>query len=949
MAGPLPFDDCFHALMKREPFGWQRRLYAKVVAGCIPAAVDIPTGLGKTAVIAIWLIALAEQARTGPATLPRRLVYVVDRRTVVDQATDIAMDLRQALREREAAGVAAGLSILSGSADPERLLAISTLRGEYADNKEWQHDPARAAIIVGTVDMIGSRLLFSGYGATRKMRPFHAGLLGQDALIVHDEAHLSPAFGKLISDIAKLQKEGAEPRPIRVMELSATQRGKAAAPESPAEDCRAFSLTDEDRAEQAVAQRLNAPKRLRLHLPEAGARLEDELAKQAFEFEEKRARVVVYVRSPETAKAVAAALEKPRGAQGRVATLTGTIRGHERDQMTMASPTEIADAAARRRAEIFQGFRAKPGREPPAETEYLVATSAGEVGVDLDADHMVSDLTTLDSMIQRLGRVNRLGEGNAEVVVVDMPPEKTKGEDGTQANDYEQRVAATRQALESLPDMGEGARDVGPQAMQTLVEGLGADEIERCFSKMPTMVELTDILLDAWSMTCVEELPGRPPVERWLHGIGASPPSVFVAWREELDELADSTDRDVLKKLFDKHPILARERLRGNRSDVVEELKAVAKRLDRKVVLLPPRGDPVLEHLAELLKKENADRLREATIVLPPGAGGLDGQGMLDGSVKDRVPDVADAADVTASTDAGPSPGASRRRRVLVRWNDEAGAWEEKPLGGGEGWRPLEAPALRRALAEARETHREMVEKARVVLERDAEGAETKVLLLLTRRGSLDAAEDSQEAARREPVLLSDHNRDVAREAAEIARRLGLPDELQRALRLAGAHHDPGKDRAGWQKAIGHPRPHGELGDWVPWAKSVGRGFDDSACGRYRHEFGSLRQALLVPEIASDVECDLILHAIASHHGWARPHFNEDQWDIEEGGFDENPDVAAQVPRRFARLQRRFGRWGLAWLESLLRAADYRVSSGRAGVDEKDERKVEEPVKEETA
>jgi hypothetical protein len=49
----------------------------------------MPTGLGKTSVMAIWLLALAEQARRGPefVKLPRRLIWVVDRRVVVDQAT----------------------------------------------------------------------------------------------------------------------------------------------------------------------------------------------------------------------------------------------------------------------------------------------------------------------------------------------------------------------------------------------------------------------------------------------------------------------------------------------------------------------------------------------------------------------------------------------------------------------------------------------------------------------------------------------------------------------------------------------------------------------------------------------------------------------------------------------------------------------------------------------
>jgi CRISPR-associated endonuclease/helicase Cas3 len=68
------------------------------------------------------------------------------------------------------------------------------------------------------------------------------------------------------------------------------------------------------------------------------------------------------------------------------------------------------------------------------------------------------------------------------------------------------------------------------------------------------------------------------------------------------------------------------------------------------------------------------------------------------------------------------------------------------------------------------------------------------------------------------------------------------------------------------------------------------------------------------------------LHLIAVHHGRARPHF------LLEEGFDPErplPDVnrvATEVPQRFARLQRRYGRWGLAYLESLLRAADYAAS-----------------------
>lgn len=71
----------FKALTGFSPLSWQKRLFSEYFGkGEIPSAVDIPTGLGKTAVMALWLIAQANGAR-----LPRRLVYVVDRRAVVDQ------------------------------------------------------------------------------------------------------------------------------------------------------------------------------------------------------------------------------------------------------------------------------------------------------------------------------------------------------------------------------------------------------------------------------------------------------------------------------------------------------------------------------------------------------------------------------------------------------------------------------------------------------------------------------------------------------------------------------------------------------------------------------------------------------------------------------------------------------------------------------------------------
>jgi CRISPR-associated endonuclease/helicase Cas3 len=268
------FDAQFAVLTGFKAFCWQRRLFRRFVAGDMPASLDLPTGLGKTSVMAVWLI-----ARAYGADLPRRLVYVVDRRAVVDQATEEAKKLRNALEgtaehfaaldkttRAQAMQAAAELKKRLGF-DNDRQFPISTLRGAHVDNREWLEDPGAPAMIVGTVDMIGSRLLFEGYGVSRRMRPYQAGLLGVDTLIVLDEAHLVPPFAHLLRAIA--QDAALWPRdpanrallPTFVfLPLSATQRDSGGCEHEQVP----LRLEEEDKSDAIVARRLDARKRLRL-------------------------------------------------------------------------------------------------------------------------------------------------------------------------------------------------------------------------------------------------------------------------------------------------------------------------------------------------------------------------------------------------------------------------------------------------------------------------------------------------------------------------------------------------------------------------------------------------------------------------------------------------------------------------------------------------------------
>ena len=195
----ISFDATFEALTGNAPFPWQRALYERFITGEIPSSCNLPTGLGKTSVIAIWLIALA----THPDKMPRRLVYVVNRRTVVDQTTEEVEKYRGNLRKPDC-GSAGGLSGVPLPRIPRsRQHPARPVRRQPRVERRSVSSPA---VICGTVDMIGSRLLFSGYGVGMKGRPLHAGFLGQDVLLVHDEAHLEPAFQDLVKAIEGEQK-----------------------------------------------------------------------------------------------------------------------------------------------------------------------------------------------------------------------------------------------------------------------------------------------------------------------------------------------------------------------------------------------------------------------------------------------------------------------------------------------------------------------------------------------------------------------------------------------------------------------------------------------------------------------------------------------------------------------------------------------------------------------
>lgn len=88
------FDDAFKALTGHPPFPWQESLYERFVserADNIPSSCSLPTGLGKTNVIVIWLIALLKFPGKLPPLVRRSLAAFFPRRgkKVLEPAMEI--------------------------------------------------------------------------------------------------------------------------------------------------------------------------------------------------------------------------------------------------------------------------------------------------------------------------------------------------------------------------------------------------------------------------------------------------------------------------------------------------------------------------------------------------------------------------------------------------------------------------------------------------------------------------------------------------------------------------------------------------------------------------------------------------------------------------------------------------------------------------------------------
>jgi len=902
------FDDFYRAVNKRSPLPWQSRLANLVVSQGWPQQIGVPTGMGKTSCLDIAIWALAQSAHAGTRHMPTRIWYVVNRRLLVDAAWEHAKRLKDLLAharpdergQQALASVREGLTSLSGLGTSDGPLFVTRLRGG-AELGARPPDPSQPSLLLATVPMFASRWLFRGYGSSTSMRPVDAAHAGIDCLVLLDEAHLARPLLRLKDAVASC--DIGDPRAVlpatrsRPVVVAMTATGE--------EESEQFTLDDTDLANQIVSQRLRATKRGQLIETTRDALAKDLASQASAAIGGRKEACIVFTNTPVVAREVAQLLKSDsqrEGAGPDVMLVTGRTREREADRLRARLLDPVLGVSA--------------GHERHFERSLVVvATQTLEVGADVDFDHLVTETAGARSLVQRLGRVNRLGHRPQATATICHPSDMKTWPV------YEAEPAKVWARLQREKGAGKDV-DLSP-ANATKALGTPEDTPGRVGELLPAH-------LWEWAKTTTPP-QGEAPVELFFEGFDTNVAEVSLVWRAHrplgVRLLPSITEAEAVDIPISEVRAVLNNRLVSRLADdkaSLEETTADHLRPGDVVVLAPEDGlyDPhgwapnsketvldvspltsgtllldarVLENLAPGSSELVAPLLRALTV--PPDDVALHAEEQDEASLLDEL--------VRLLRDFAPHPWLSR-----AEWAEFLDGLSRKltwPIGPGVDKVPRVEPAKR---------------------QRGQHGTDVRS----------DAFEELSLTASSQ--LLSDHLGAVGETAALIATRLGVPDDLVKALRLAGEWHDLGKHDPRFQRWLSPDGPTVE-----PLAKSFqpralwesSRALSGWPKGG-RHELLSARLAFSwLQGHPTDCDPDLVLHLVASHHGEGRPFvkvvadaapsrtvapvFGQP---ISVSGDLALPDW--QQPRRFRNVCERYGLWGVALLEAILRQADHAVS-----------------------
>ena len=404
--------------------------FQKELAICqnLPQVLSIPTGVGKTAAIILgWLYRRRFAGESTRNRTPRRLVYCLPMRTLVEQT------------QNATAGWLKNLSL-------ENDISLHLLMGGE-EATDWDESPQRDAILIGTQDMLLSRALNRGYGMSRYRWPIHFALLNNDALWVMDETQLMGVGLTTSAQLQGLRYQLSTYGNCQTLWMSATmnlQSLRTVDHHGAIQEQDIQTLSQKDEEEPAIQKLIKAIKPLQrfpLELNWEGRKTyASELAKEVVKKHQQGTITLVVLnrvsRTQDVYKAVQKLLEKQEEVP---------------DLFLIHSRFRPAD-----RAEIQQQALDEATIDSSSPGRIVIATQAIEAGVDFSATTLITELAPFSSMVQRFGRCNRRGTCGTEqspcaaVYWIDIETEKKD-----LCLPYtEEELAQSRKCLLPIEDVG---------------------------------------------------------------------------------------------------------------------------------------------------------------------------------------------------------------------------------------------------------------------------------------------------------------------------------------------------------------------------------------------------------------------------------------------------------------------------------------------------------------
>ncbi|MDH7516278.1 MAG: CRISPR-associated endonuclease Cas3'' [Bacteroidota bacterium] len=459
-----------------RPYPYQLRL---ALGTDFPFLLRAPTAAGKTAAVVLaWLY----RRRTRPAETPRRLVYCLPMRVLVEQTV---REIRKWFRNL---GCEIPVHVLMGGVEAE----------------QWYLEPEKQAVIVGTQDMLLSRALNRGYAASRFHWPIDFGLLNNDALWVFDEPQLMGNGVRTSAQLEAFRSLYGTYGPCRTLWMSATLEPSwlATVDARGRFDGKPLELGEGEYGNDyepgsPLFTRMAAEKKLERWRGPSSIDTK-KFARELIEVHQKGTQTLVMVNTVKRAVALAKELEKELDRKKSPGVKVLLVHSRFR-------PCD--------RKEIVDRLQ----DEEEASDRIVVSTQVVEAGVDISAKTLVTELAPWPSLVQRMGRCNRKGGDEVgRVFWVDL--------EGKHSAPYEEAdLDVSRPLLRKL----EGEK-VSPRALADF------QKAERIEMELPPghVVRRRDIM-DLFDTT--PDLTGNDiDIQRFVRGSDPET-DVHVFWRDDPD------------------------------------------------------------------------------------------------------------------------------------------------------------------------------------------------------------------------------------------------------------------------------------------------------------------------------------------------------------------------------------------------------------------------------